>query len=189
VSECHFSKHKSKGDFMKRVKGLMVSLVLVAMLTVAAFADHIAVDYNHNVNFGQLKTYSWEKVHTANSIWDARVKDAVHKELEAKGWTQVPSGGDVSIVAVEKTSIQQQLDTFYNGFGGRRFGGIGDATTTVENYQVGTLIVSMYGGNPKQLVWRGVSSGDLSGNPDKNTKQLDKDVRNMLKKFPPRANS
>ena len=168
---------------------LVIPLFLVA-LTTAVFAEHVAVDYDHVTNFNQVKTYSWSKVHTANSIWDDRVKDAIDKELAAKGWTRVPSGGDVAVVAVEKTSIHQQYDTFYDGFGGwRRWGGIGDSTTTVDNYKVGTLIVSMFNGNSKQLIWRGTSSSDLSANPDKNTKKLDQDVQKMFKHFPPRTAS
>ena len=66
---------------------------------------------------------------------------------------------------------------------------MGDATTTVDNYKVGTLIVSMFEGHSKQLMWRGTSSSDLSGNPEKNTKKLDKDVQNMFKAFPPRTAS
>jgi hypothetical protein len=153
-------------------------------LTTAVFADKVAVDYDHAANFGQMKTYSWSKVHTANSIWDERVKDSINKELAAKGWTEVPSGGDVALVAVEKTSIKQQYDTFYNGFGGWRWGRMGEATTTVDDYKVGTLVVSMFETNSKHLVWRGIASSDLSGNPDKNTKNLDKDVEKMFKKFP-----
>jgi Domain of unknown function (DUF4136) len=171
-------------------KMLAVPLFLIA-LTTAVFADNVKVDYDHAANFNQVKTYSWSKVKTANSIWDNRVKDAIDKELAAKGWTQVPSGGDVALVAVEKTSVHQQYDTFYDGFGGwRRWGmGMGDETTTVDNYKVGTLIVSVFDGNSKQLMWRGTSSSDLSGNPEKNTKKLDKDVQNMFKKFPPRTAS
>jgi hypothetical protein len=169
---------------MKFRKMLALPLFVIA-LTTAVFADHVAVDYDHAANFNQIKTYSWSKVHTANSIWDDRVKDAIDKELTAKGWTQVPSGGNVSLVAVEKTSIHQQYDTFYDGFGGWRWRGMGDATTTVDNYKVGTLIVSMFDGNSKQLIWRGASSSDLSGNPEKNTKKLDQDVQKMFKHFPP----
>jgi hypothetical protein len=169
-------------------KMLAIPLLVVAFTT-AVFADHVAVDYDHSANFSQVKTYSWSKVHTANSIWDDRVKDAVDKELAAKGWTQVPSGGDVALVAVEKTSIHQQYDTFYDGFGGWRRAGMGESTTTVDNYKVGTLIVTMFEGNSKHLIWRGTSSSDLSGNPEKNTKKLDKDVQQMFKKFPPRAAS
>jgi hypothetical protein len=169
---------------MKFRKMLALPLFVIALAT-AVFADHVAVDYDHAANFNQIKTYSWSKVHTANSIWDDRVKDAIDKELTAKGWTQVPSGGNVALMAVEKTSIHQQYDTFYDGFGGWRWGGVGDATTTVDNYKVGTLIVSMFDGNSKQLIWRGASSSDLSGNPEKNTKKLDQDVQKMFKHFPP----
>src|ERR1700751_885675 len=136
---------------MKFRKMLAIPLFVVALAT-AVFADNVSVDYDHAANFNQVKTYSWSRVHTANSIWDDRVKDAVDKELAGKGWTQVRSGGNVALVAVEKTSIHQQYDTFYDGFAGwRRWGGIGDSTTSVDSYKVGTLIVSMFDGNSKQL--------------------------------------
>jgi len=65
-----------------------------------------------------------------------RIKDAVNRALAAKGWTQVDSGGDVCVMAIEITQNQQTLNTFYDGFGGGRrwggFGGFGDATTTTE---------------------------------------------------------
>ena len=171
---------------MKLRKMLAIPLFVVALAT-AVFADNVSVDYDHAANFHQVKTYSWSRVHTANSIWDDRVKDAVDKELAAKGWTQVPSGGDVALVAIEKTSVQQQYDTFYDSFGGfRRFGGFGESTTSVDNYRVGTLMVSMFDRNSKQLIWRGTSTSDLSGNPDKNSKKLDQDVAKMFKKFPPK---
>jgi uncharacterized protein DUF4136 len=173
---------------MKFRQMLAIPLFVIALST-AVFADHVAVDYDHAANFNQVKTYSWSKVHTANSIWDDRVKDAIDKELGAKGWTQVPSGGEVALVAVEKTSVHQQYDTFYNGFGGWRWAGIGESTTSVSNYKVGTLIVSIFEGNSNQLIWRGTSSSDLSGNAGKNTKKLDKDVQQMFKKFPPKTAS
>src|SRR3569832_1515862 len=113
---------------MKFRKMLAISLFAVAMTT-EVFADHVKVDYDHAANFNQVKTYSWSKVKTANSIWDERVKNAVNEQLSAKGWTQVPSGGDVALVAIQKTSVQQQYNTYYNSFGGRRFGGFGDSTT------------------------------------------------------------
>jgi hypothetical protein len=182
---------EAKLSFKRRVsmkfhKVLAIPLFVMALAT-AVFADHVAVDYDHAEIFNQVKTYSWAKVHTANSLWDGRVKSAVDKQLTAKGWREVPSGGDVALVAVEKTSIHQQYDTFYDGFGGWRRWGMGVATTTVDNYKVGTLIVSMFNNGSKQLIWRGTASSDLSGNPDKNTKNLDKDVEKMFKKFPPNA--
>lgn len=165
---------------------LAIPLFVLALAS-AVFADQVSIDYDHATNFNELKTYSWSKVHTANSLWDERVKQAIDKQMAAKGWTQVPSGGDVSLVALEKTSVEQQYDTFYDGFGGwRRFGGFGESTTTVDDYKVGTLIVSMFDGNSKQLIWRGTSTSNLAGTPEKNTKKLDKDVAKMFKQFPPK---
>ena len=170
-----------------KLRSMFVISAVALMLTPAVFAKPVAVDYDHSENFNQLKTYSWKTVSTANSLWDKRVKDGIDRELTAKGWTEVPSGGDIQLVAVEKTSVQQEFDTYYNGFGGRRWGGIGESTTSLDSYNVGTLIVSMFDGHSKQLVWNGTSSSALSGNPDKNAKKLDKDVYEMFKHFPSKA--
>jgi len=71
------------------------------------------------------------------------------------------------------------------GWWWRGFGGFGEATTTVETYKVGTLTVDMFDPNSKNLIWRGVASDTLSGNPDKNTKKLDGEVHKMFQCFPP----
>jgi hypothetical protein len=172
---------------MKLNKHVLTCLLLIATLTTVALATTVSSDYNHSANFGAYKTYSWNKVETANSIWDARVKDAIDKQMTAKGLTQVPSGGDVSLVAIETTRTQQQLNTYYDGFGGRRFGRSGTSTTTVYNYKVGTLVVDIYDDGSKNLVWRASASDTLAGNPEKNTKNLDKGVQKMFSHFPPSA--
>jgi hypothetical protein len=43
------------------------------------------------------KTYSWEQVKTKDPLDVDRIKNDVNAALAAKGWTQVDSGGDVSI--------------------------------------------------------------------------------------------
>lgn len=98
----------------------------------------------------------------------------------------MPSGGDVLVAARDAIQNQQQLNTFYDGFGGRRFfGGMGMATTTVDNYKVGTLIVELFDGTSKNLIWRGSASDTLSNKADKNIKSLDRNVQKMFGHFPP----
>jgi len=120
--------------------------ILMGMMFVFAgglSAQQVKTDYDRSANFAQYKTYSWEQVKTKDPLFVDRIKSDVHAALAAKGWTEVPSGGDVSIIAIQTTQEQQTLNTFYDGFGGgwgwRRFGGggFGDATTTTETYQVG----------------------------------------------------
>jgi hypothetical protein len=154
------------------------------LLTTAAFSREVVTDYDHHADFNHYKTYSWAKVETPDTLWDQRVKDAIDKELSAKGWTQVPEGGDVSIVAVGTTHERQSLETFYTGMGWR-WHGFGDAITEVHPYKVGTLIVDMFDTSNKNLIWRGSANDVLSSKPDKNIKELEKDVHKMFEHFPP----
>jgi hypothetical protein len=59
------------------------------------------------------------------------------------------------------------------------------ATTTVDNYKVGTLIVELFDGTFKNLIWPGSASNTLSNNADKNIKSLGKNVQQMFEHFPP----
>jgi hypothetical protein len=173
---------------MKAKNTIFVSIAMFLVLTAVSFGQQVKTDYNHNANFGEYKTYSWENIKTKDPLMVDRIKDAVNGALAAKGWTQVPSGGDVCLVAMEITHNQQTLNTFYDGFGGGwRWGGFGDATTTTETYQVGTLVVDLFDAKTKNLIWRGSSSDTLSNNADKNTKNLDKGVQKMFAHFPPEA--
>jgi hypothetical protein len=161
----------------------------------AAFAQPVKTDYDRNADFGGYKTYSWGRVNTQNDLWVDRIKAAVNSALTAKGWTQVNSGGNVSIMAMEMTQSHQTLNTYYDDFGGgwgwRGWGGVGggfgESTTTESTYRVGTLVIDLFDSNTKKLVWRGSSSAVLSDKSAKNIKNLDKDVNRMFEHFPPEA--
>src|SRR5437879_2422916 len=176
---------------MKLQRVVFALMAIMLLFAGKSSAQQVKTDYDRGANFGQYKTYSWEQVKTKNALDVDRIKGAVNSALNAKGWTQVDSGGDISIVAMEITRNQQTLNTFYDGFGGgwgyRRFGGggFGEATTTTDTYKVGTLVVDLFDTKTKTLLWRGSSSDTLSNNSNKNIKNLDKGVEKMFKKFPP----
>ena len=176
---------------MKSPRGTAVCTVIFLVALGTALAQQVKTDFDQHANFSQYKTYSWQEIKPENSLWDARIKDAVDAQLAAKGWTQVGSGGDVAIVAINTTQTQRSLQTFYDGFGGgwrwRGFGGMGEATTTEQDYKEGTLVVDMYDAKTKQLIWRGSAEDTLTNNAEKNEKNLDKGVAKMFKKFPPQA--
>jgi hypothetical protein len=174
---------------MKFISRITTTVGLTLALATVSSAQQVKTDYDHDANFSQYKTYSWQKVQTKDPLLVDRIKSAVNSALAAKGWKEVPSGGDVAVFAIEMTRNQQTLDTFYDGFGGGRrwggFGGFGDATTTVETYKVGTLVIDLFDGKTEKLIWRSSSSDTLSDNADKNTKNLDKGVNKMFQHFPP----
>jgi len=162
-----------------------------------AFAQQVQTDFDHQANFSQYKTYSWQEIKPPNSLWDARIKNAVDGQLSAKGWAQVNSGGDVAMVAIKTTQTQRTLHTFYDnygdfgggggwrGFGGGGFGGFGESDTTEQDYKHGTLVIDMFDAKTKQLIWRGSAEDVLSDKAEKNEKNLKKGVAKMFKDFPP----
>jgi hypothetical protein len=162
---------------------------VVLLFATSTFAQQVKTDYDRSADFNQYKTYSWEKVQTQDPLWVDRIKEAVNTALTAKGWTPVESGGDVAIVGIETTQDQRTLNTFYDGFGGgwrwRGMGGTSEATTTVETYKVGTLVVDLFDAKTKKLIWRGSSTDTLSDKSDKNIKELDKGAKKMFDHFPP----
>jgi Domain of unknown function (DUF4136) len=178
-------------EYAMKVQNRFIALVLTALLLSAAAAlASTTTDYDHKADFARYKTYSWAQVQTSNSLWDQRVKDAVNSALAAKGWTEVPSGGDAVVCAHAATREQHDLETFYNGFGGWRWRGFGgSSTTTVNTYKVGTLVVDLFDAGTHNLLWRGTASDTLSSNAEKNTKKLDKNVNSLFKHFPPTAKS
>ena len=85
------------------------------------------------------------------------------------------------------------METYYDGLGGGwgwrgwGAGGMGMSWTTQENTPEGTLVVDIFDGRTKHLIWRGEDTASLSGKPDKNIDKLAKRVDDMFKKFPPAA--
>ena len=174
---------------MNAQRTIFATMGVALLLASASFAQQVKSDYDRSADFSHYKTYSWEKVQTSDPLWVDRIKEAVNSALAGKGLTPVASGGDIAIVAIEMTKNQQTLNTFYDGFGGgwRWGGGFGNATTTVDNYKVGTLVVDLFDANSKQIIWRGSSSDTVSDKSDKNIKNLDKGVQKMFDHYPPGA--
>jgi hypothetical protein len=168
-------------------RAIFASVGIALLCATASFAQQVKTDYDRSADFNQYKTYSWERVQTPDPLWVDRIKEAVNADLTAKGLTQVNSGGEISIIAIEVNHNQQTLNTYYNNFGGgwRWGGGFGNSTTTTETYKVGTLVVDLFDAKSKKLIWRGSSSDTLSDKSDKNIKNLDKGVKKMFDHFPP----
>ena len=79
---------------------------------------------------------------------------AIASLFAQEGSEVVVNGRSQKRVAVATTYTERTLQTFYNGLGGRwrrrGFGGMGEATTTEQDYKEGTLVVDMYDAKTKQ---------------------------------------
>jgi hypothetical protein len=83
----------------------------VAILSATVSPAEVRADYDRTAEFSRYKTYSWGKIHSQDPLWSDRIKAAVASALAAKGWTEIASGGDVSIMAMEMAENHRTLST------------------------------------------------------------------------------
>ncbi len=59
------------------------------------------------------------------------------------------------------------------------------ATTQVEHFTLGTLVIDLFDAKTKQAIFRGMATDTLSDRPEQNEDKLNQSVEKMFKKFPP----
>ena len=163
-------------------------------------AQSVHTDYDRHAPFNDYHTFSFSKVQTTNPLDAQRVKNEIRGDLTYYGWKEVPSGGDVTVTAVEAEHNSKEYDSFYDGLGpgfgwggwggwwGGGWGGMGgDSTTSVREVPVGTLMVDLYDRHTHNMVWRGVSHESVSDNLRNDTGKLQKAIDEMFYKFPPKT--
>ncbi len=165
----------------------LLGFALLLIFAVAVFAK-VTTDYDHAADFSKYRSFSWIKEpNTRNPLMKQRIVGFINIQMNNKDLKMVTTGGDLGVAAHAATHEEKTLETFYNGFPGWRWhGGWGGATTTVETYEVVTLVVDLFDNATKEVVWRGVATDTISDNPEKNTKELQKVIAEMFKQFPPK---
>jgi hypothetical protein len=175
---------------MKPLHALFTCSLL--LFAASAVAQDVKIDFDKAFDFATVKTYSM-KIATAwgNDLSQRRVLTEFDEAIAGKGWKKVAEDeADVQVLLHGATRTKHNANTFYSGMGGGyRYGGMGmaSAQTVVSEYTVGTLVVDMFDSKSKNLVFRGTAEDELSDNPEKNAKKLEKASAKMFKNFPPSA--
>ena len=171
---------------------LATALVGTAMAAAPVLAQTVTIDYDHTVNFLKFKTYTWTKLHATDPTVEDRITIALNRDMGGRYMTEVPKGGDVSIIAVEATQDKQEFTTFYNSLGDfawqRGWGSAGflDSQATLDDVPVDTLIIDMYDTKTHKLLWRGTVTETVATSEDKNDQKIDKAVTLLIGKYPPK---
>lgn len=172
--------------------------VAVGFLTLCAlgcgYAIKASTDYDRTVNFSNYSTFFMVKGNSSgNLLLDQRATADVQNALNNRGWAEVPAGeGRAAVVVHAATKTKHTYQTFYDGWGGWRWrwgGGVGRATTYVEDYKVGTLVVDIFDARTKQAIWRGYASDALPSSPSAKEKATQEAVDKMFAHFPPASSS
>jgi hypothetical protein len=166
---------------------LLLSLFLV--FTGSAAGQKVKVNYNKDFNFGNIKTYSWDRGMAArNPHIDRMIVAGVERELAARGLSKVNADADVIVVYAAAVGID--LNVAYGGrgnsAGAAQQTGIpsADRSWTVPK---GSLAITMMDTKSKDLIWSGVATDSLPGEPssdiEKDAKKMEKPVSRSIEKI------
>jgi hypothetical protein len=175
----------------KRFLAVAAALGLVAGL-MACSTVTVSTDYDPAANFSQYKTFTimpltqFEKI----PLTADRIKAAITQALQAKGLQPTSDTADLQIQVFAKLSQETQMTSTggYGGWGYRGWGG-GMSTTTVQNINVGTLVVDLVDAKTDKPVWRGMASDtmDQSSTGQQKQEKLNYAMNQLFAKFPPGA--
>ena len=174
----------------------MIRILIACILTVALAACStlsVYTDYDPAAQFGSYRTYSWRTTpEQVSPLMSRRIVDAINAQLNAKGWTEVATDGDVALAANVASRQEYDLDHFYGGpyWGGWGWGSGwgafgGYSSSRVRSYTVGTLAVDMFDNRTRQAIWRGTAENTIPKDPIKATSVIQSAVAEMFVGFPP----
>lgn len=179
------------------IKHLVLFSLLPLILSACSSID-TQVDYDKEVDFSKLKTYSWlpdskkryTDIRLNSDIFKKRIYNTVNKALAVRGFKEVTDNPDFTIgyhVAIEnKTSVNTMNDYYgYSGYGWGRSNYPGynmhSTQTSVYHYEEGSLILDIVDTKRKQLIWRGSAQAEIS--KSRTTKQRDELIKKAVDKL------
>ena len=168
---------------MLRTLALLSSLLLVSG---AAEAGKVVVDYDESYDFSKFRTYLWgQGEEAANAgLSQRRIEGSVGRELTAVGLTEA-APSDLTVVAyIAEAQVAQPRGGMSFGVGG---GGVGvGASAPIGTKMTTTFVIRLTETESNKLVWEATTSGSFSGNADKLSSKIDKAVKKAFRKYPSR---
>jgi Domain of unknown function (DUF4136) len=170
------------------MKFRFVSLLMMMMVCLAgqaALAQKVNVDWKRGDDFSKYKTYAWgTSPHPIQDpLWNQRIVGFVDDQMAQKGLTKVDPGANPDLLVVYNAGVKQNVSL--EGYRMGWYNAMGSIQQVVENE--GTLVVDLADPQQKMVIWRGMASETLSDKSSKNIEKVQKMVRKMFEKYPPKS--
>ncbi len=179
---------------MKRT--VVILLGIVALMMSGCSSVSTTYDYDSETDFSKLQTFAWmpreantggsaQQARADNSLFDKRLKNAINKNLEAKGYSIDTTEPD--FVIMYHTGVQDKVNVTNWGYTYGPYWGPWGESVDVSQYTEGTLIVDFVDYVTKSIVWRGTAQKALTTDPkpEQADENIQKAVDQLLAKFPP----
>lgn len=177
----------------------VILFTFAALFSISSFAQKVTVDVDENTDFSKFQSYTflgWQdnSDQIMNDFDKKRLRESFQSEFEARKLEMAETNGDIAISLYIVVSLETSTTAYTNYYGGTgyRYGwrgrgwGNGYSTTTYSenDYLKGTLVMDVFDGETKELIWQGVATGTIKEKPEQREKHLPKVVAKLMKKFP-----
>jgi len=167
------------------VRCVAVLLLLLLLLSGAiAVAAKNEVQSDPRASFSSYRSYVWgEGTRARREMAEVQLKAMVERELAAKGLVKVDSDADADLrvlthVLIDTQSLERLSNDEYWKF-------IKDVTAfSPYEFGAGTLVIDLVDVGSDLVVWRGVSSSEVSGASKKVMRKVDKSVTKLFEEYP-----
>lgn len=168
-------------------------LVLCVLAPTLLHAADQGTKFDRAVDFSTYETYEWVAAKprspegsplSLGAEGDTLIRNAIERELGKSGFRQAIDEEPDFLVSFD--GALQPVTEFE---GQRRQLAEGVAWVVdgnIHSYQKGTLVITFSDPETEKPVWSSWTTAKVK-NPDRPKKQIDKSVRKMLRKFPPRS--
>ena len=185
---------------MKNLK-LPILLIFLAIYSSSCSSLKVTSDMDKSVDFSQISTfeyYGWAKDsdQILNHFDKKRIEQAFGEEFSKRNMKLVESNADVTvalyIVTEQKTKKSSSTSSMGGGYG-KRYGygpgwgwgnGISSTTYSEYDYEVGTLVVSVFDTKKEVLIWTSVGKGTIEEDTKNREKSIPKTVKSIMEKYP-----
>lgn len=176
------------------ITALYLALLVLTLLVVGCDDTEIQISYDKTADFSSIATYSWagRKDPEIDAEAHKRILETLGSRLDSEGFRNVDLNPDVYVTYFAGVQDEVRVDTrtvgYSTGPGWSWSGGharmIG-SSPEIRTYTTGSFVVDIHSAAKNQLIWRGVLSGSMSGNPRSNEKMLAGGLAKLFKHFPP----
>jgi hypothetical protein len=174
---------------MRNVAICLFLCLILAALGCSQMAD-VKTDFDDQADFDAFKTFAWVHSDTESmnltdkwKLVDEYIKDAIIKEMGAKGVTLSPGSPDLLVVyTVGMRDKLGQVD--FNA----------DYSVDRSNAEIyseggGLVVMDLFDAKTDHLVWRGEAliALNVDPSPDIMRKNVNNVIKKLLKNYPPNA--
>ena len=178
---------------------MRVFVLFTAICICTACSSRVVTDYRAGYDFTALKSWAWQEPKSKESE-DAALDSPLYRErLEAglgHGLTSIgleqgtADSADVLVQyqVVSKTKIEEHYATLGLGYTTRHgyFGA--SPSTTVKEYEEGSLIIDFFDRETGNHIWRGMNSKRLhesNASPQERQTEINSFIQEIFAEYPP----